>query len=394
MEVTTLDNAEHRKLTLLSLGDRQCGKTTVLDKYCLGIVGFQRVWSTQGVDVHAKMLHCHRGLIMAEIFDFAGELEDSQVGDLIVRLISAKKVKPPSQSEQTKQKSERVDFELRPHIGALPFHGILFWFDLSNKHSFESIPRWAVWIRDRLSEVCRSLYSNEPKTLSDLPKLIGDIPIFFIGNKIDKLKDKLAGKTAEVSMADVRRYHSLLAQFRRNLEKLTKQQVGHNLMFTSKVEEISRLDDIILNLYNLNCRQNRTQTFLFLLETIPLHSLAGPDPALTRGHNSVLPAFKREIQKQTTRVIKAIWRQNSRASPDRARSQSVTRKVEFAAADTDGSSGVQGSDEHTPLRPPPICVVGETHSPTQDRETNSPTLRQRTKTRSKSMFRDTVPEST
>jgi GTPase SAR1 family protein len=381
MEVTTLDNTEHRKLTLLSLGDRQVGKTTVLDKYCLGLVGFQRVWSTQGVDVHAKMLYCSRGLIMAEIFDVAGDMEDQEIGNLILRLIIGTKLEKNKGLDSNKAPSKK-------HIGNLPVHGLLFWFDLSNKHSLNSIPRWAVWVRDRLMTVCRQLYNDDRQIQLELGNLVGDIPIFFIGNKIDKLKDKLAGKTSEVSLLDAQRYHGLLFQYRRNLEKSVKQQIGANLLFTSKVEELDKLDQIILNLYELNCKQNNPKTLLFQLQTLNLRSLSGPDISEVNPNASVLPAFKRELQKQTTRVMKAIWRQNNRNSPDRARSQSANRREEMVVTATPKFEE-SNSEEKSPLK-----QSNQNYSAVSEKEIQSPTtIRQRTKTRSKSLYRNGISEA-
>lgn len=381
MEVTTLDNTELRRLTLLSLGDPQVGKTTLLDRYCLGLVGFQRVWTTQTVDVHAKMLHCPRGLITAEIFDVAGDAADNAVGDLILRLIADRRshavvdVRSAGRSQTAQPPTRRR--------GSVVVHGVLLWFDVSNKHSLGSVGRWAAWVRDRLVDATLAQTGTGPAAVVEASRAVGEIPVFVIGNKLDKLKDKLAGRTCEVSLADVKRYHDLLAEVRRGLDKKTQHQMGDNLFFTSRNEDLAPLDDILLNLYDLNSQQNKARAFLFHLQTVPLSSLAGPDPRRLAipSMQSVLPAFRREIQKQTTRVMKAIWRQGSRHSPDRARSQSASRRVQFADQASERVSA-DGSQPQTPARPT------REHSP--EHETGSPTLRQRTKTRSKSMLREAL----
>ena len=221
-------------MSIIVVGERQVGKTRLFDSYCLGPLASKRVKKTQAMEIHMKKLFFSQGLLLCQFFELSGEFDRAEAMVIFLKLI-------------LKQKQ---------HLGPFPIHGLLICFDLSNSYSFNEMFKWIKWLQESLITASKSFNPEEYKWAKDIEHHIERLPLFFIANKLDLLKDKVATRMADIKpqMASLNDFNSVISKYALKLSKRLKleargTQLCDNLVFTSFDEGHSELDETLVSIY-------------------------------------------------------------------------------------------------------------------------------------------------
>lgn len=234
MNVLTASNNSHQRMSIVVVGERLVGKTRLLDAYCLGPLASQRVKTTQALEIHMKKLFFSQGLLLTQFFELSGEFERAEALAIFLKLI-------------LKQKD---------YLGDFPIHGLLICFDLSNSHSFNEMFKWIKWLKEGLVSISKDFNPSEYAWANDIEKYVETLPLFFIANKLDLLKDKVATRMADIKpdMDSLVNFNSVVNKYVFSLSRRLKQDVQgkhycDNLVFTSFDEGHSELDEVLESIY-------------------------------------------------------------------------------------------------------------------------------------------------
>ena len=208
------------------------GKTKLFDTYSLGILHFRRVHKTEAVDIHIKKLFCDRGLLLSQFYDISGDYERKESLQGIVKILISRE---------------------KNHLGDFPIHGIFLVYDVNNRHSFAGLGRWVKFARQAIIRAAKEMNPALCPWIDGLTVHLDNLPLFFVGNKLDKLKDRL-----ETKLDDIRPQMKRMDDYNRIIEgyaqriitrfRLREEQY-QNIVFTSVQEDMAELDDIIIRVY-------------------------------------------------------------------------------------------------------------------------------------------------
>lgn len=179
MDYTLTSQLERRKIKFIVLGEGGVGKTTLLQNY-IQLSWKQKeeelVAKTKGVDLFVQKMNLDGDEFLVEFIDIEGELDQTGHFELFLQMFS----------------DEPSDFPLN-----LPFHGIIFVFESTNKKSLSSMKTWIKWFHDSMKTII--LNKSSQKHLLEKPNQSNPyeefikIPILFLGNKYDILCKETGG---------------------------------------------------------------------------------------------------------------------------------------------------------------------------------------------------------
>ena len=232
--------ANYDKIKVLVLGDQDAGKTTLLNHYVSldwpehkdGLVAKP----TTALDIHIKKMETEGESYIVEFIEFAGDYNHLENYELFLSLYV----------EETDINSYDT-----------PFHGIVYIFDINSHHSLRHAKKWFNWLHTRIKNLIMGIRSEEGVLLKDqnkkrLYEKFMDIPILFIGNKLDTLY----GSTKTVG--------NIIEENLKQKVELTKHKVKdiirknfsfrdvHNLFFTSQLsikQEMYLLDSFLVQIF-------------------------------------------------------------------------------------------------------------------------------------------------
>lgn len=169
------------KMNFILLGDTNVGKTTLFSNYTNLKIGTDSLGNppkTIGLTVHVKKILYEQNLIIAKFFDFSGDPEYKDDLDVFLKLILA--------SEEA-------------NLGEMPLHGVFLVFDVNLKRTLESLKSWLIWLQKNLVLIGESQGKSSKEICEGIREKIKNIPVFIIGNKIDKLTKKSGLKMNELN---------------------------------------------------------------------------------------------------------------------------------------------------------------------------------------------------
>lgn len=130
------------------------------------------------MNIHVKKLRFQQNVVLSSFYDFCGDQENQEDLDIFLKLLLT-------------QNSD-------DYIGKFPIHGVFLVFDVNLKRTLESLPQWLSWFHRTCVKIGDSQGSASEKLIPNIRDSLSQIPVFFLGNKIDKLT-----KEASLSMKDI-----------------------------------------------------------------------------------------------------------------------------------------------------------------------------------------------
>ena len=158
------------RMNFLMLGDTKTGKTSLMNSYTgieIGIDALGKPPKTIGVNTFVKKIAVGKSTILAHIYDFSGDKDHLKHLSVFLRMLI---------------------FRSRNHYGKYPIHGIFVTFDVNNKNSLYGIKSWLRWCSQSLKNLLIEKEEIEETHALDLDDFLANIPVFILGNKVDKLK--------------------------------------------------------------------------------------------------------------------------------------------------------------------------------------------------------------
>ena len=238
----TVDSNESERLNIIVVGDRQVGKSRLLDTYCLDGLRFRRIPKTEGVDIHVKELLFDKGLLMCQFYDFSGEFERKDHLSVFFDLLFRNEIH---------------------HIGEFPIHAIFVCFDVTNLNSLYNVGKWISWVRQciknqqvsyKKNNYSRLLVRKDTRTFDkELDEYLDTIPLYFVGNKIDLLYNNLETKMRDIAVGlkNKARYDNEIQTIKKYIQLTFGVNVyqNNNLLLTSYCDNHIHIDNTIINIY-------------------------------------------------------------------------------------------------------------------------------------------------
>lgn len=228
MEIFSSNETIGNKMNFIVLGDSQVGKTALLSNYCDCKIGNDTLGNppkTIGMTVHVKKILHEQSLIIAKFLDFSGDNEYKQDLDIFLKLIMTSK---------------------EDSLGDFPIHGVFLFFDVNLKRTLESLRGWLTWLQENLVKIGESQGKASKVICEEVRKKIKKIPVFIIGNKIDKLTSKVGLRMSELHMRN-----EVSGEFNKIIQRVTdflRRKFAFvdfdNLLFLSKNVDSDSVDAI------------------------------------------------------------------------------------------------------------------------------------------------------
>ena len=236
MSMSMVNKNVGNTLNFVVLGETQSGKTSLLNHYCyseLNPTGQSKIEKTLGMTLHTKKIIDLNSIVIANFYDFCGRSDSREDLDIFLKLLLTS--------------SDDADSQF-------PIHGVLLVFDVSNKRSLESLPDWLIWFQRTLITIGESQGKASKIVCERVRDLVKNIPVFVIGNKLDKISQKMSLTLEEISSRAENN-----AKFQKAVENATNFLRRNfalvdfdNLLFLSKEadpEALRALDDVVMSVF-------------------------------------------------------------------------------------------------------------------------------------------------
>lgn len=198
MEIFTTNEKIGNEMNFIVLGDSHVGKTTLLQQYCNCKIANDALGNppkTIGMNIHVKKILHDQSLLITKFYDFSGDPEYTQDLDIFLKLILNSK---------------------EDYLGGSPIHGIFLVFDVNLKRTLESLKKWLYWIQENLIKIGESQGKFSKVVCQDIRKKIKKIPVFVLGNKIDKLTQKVG-----LRMKELNQRNEVSSNFNKIIQRVT-----------------------------------------------------------------------------------------------------------------------------------------------------------------------------
>lgn len=232
--------SNYKKIKVIVLGDQGVGKTTIINHYIsLDWPNYNRDITfkpTVALDIHIQKVISDGETHLVEFIEFAGDYTHMENYDLFLNMYN----------ETTDNSNNDT-----------PFHGIIYVFDVNNHHSLRHVKKWIRWFHKRMKSIILDTPRPEEPLLerSDIKhayERLKDIPILFMGNKIDTLYESTKS-IGDVMKDNIKQNMELTRIKIKDIikENFTFAEVN-NVIFSSQVstkQDLSTLDSFLMQIY-------------------------------------------------------------------------------------------------------------------------------------------------
>lgn len=186
------------------------------------------------MNFHLKKIYHQQNIVLAHFYDFCGDRETRPDLDIFLKLLLSK-----AEDE---------------FLGDFPIHGIFLVFDVNLKRTLEDLNGWLLWFYKSCLALGNSQGTSSETLIEGIQDKLKNIPVFLIGNKIDKITSE-----ASLTMKDI----SLRQAKQENIDKVVLHIMNYlrkkfalldfeNLLMTGKKStdrSFKHIDELIISVF-------------------------------------------------------------------------------------------------------------------------------------------------